>query len=96
MERTLKLALRYGANINTVIDPFGRTALAFAALTGQVNILPHLLEEGADTTICSRSGFTPLHHAARNGHTEIVMLLIRGGAEYSAISKEGTTPLVLA
>lgn len=97
MGRTLELAVQYGANLNTVMDPDGLTALALATWNEHTDTLHKLLEQGADPRIYDIYGHTPLHTAAREHlGTESIILLLRGGAEHSARSIDGVTPLALA
>ena len=58
----------------------GNSALFFACLWGQYDIVNYLLERGADFTIANRQGETPLSIAKKGGHRSIVRLLQDYGA----------------
>ena len=61
-----------------VIDPIGRTALAWAAVGGHEDVVAKILQQKdakADTTD-TRHGITPLMLAAAHGHEGVVKLLL--------------------
>jgi ankyrin repeat protein len=79
-----------------VRDPFGRTALHFAAEEGQVEVADILLRNGADPTTMSEhdEGAAPLHYAAGAGHLEVVELLLQDPrVSANSFSVAGMTPV---
>lgn len=74
-------------------DPFGATALHYAALWGHVEVAALLLERGADAHAFAADGKTPLHIAATCGNEEVAALLIAHGADVHARDYRGRTPL---
>ena len=51
---------------------FGENVLHYAALTGNLNRVKELLEQGADVNVKAREDWTLLHSAARSGNLELV------------------------
>ncbi len=68
-------------------DEYGRTALWWAALRGQIANMRALLEAGANPNLSDHKGLTPLFVAA-NGTA--VSLLYEFGAQLQAFDQEGT------
>ena len=62
-------------------DGVGLTALHWAALCGQAEIVLLLLERGADVSSKTTPGWTPLHFAACCGREAMVQLLLDRGAD---------------
>jgi ankyrin repeat protein len=59
-------------------------------------LLPWLVENGADINAKDSAGYTALHHAARGTHTIAqVEELLRLGAKSNLKAKDGTTPISL-
>ncbi|MBL8305668.1 MAG: ankyrin repeat domain-containing protein [Rubrivivax sp.] len=71
----------------------GETALMMAALRGQVDWLPRLLDKGA---ALERTGWTALHYAASGPETRAVALLLDRGARIDAPSPNRSTALMMA
>ena len=74
-------------------NPAGETALMFASLHGELDIVKRLLARGAQA---NHPGWTPLHYAASTGQLTVVQLLIEHHAYIDAASPNGTTPLMIA
>lgn len=68
------------------------TLLLWAALNGFQEIVPVLLEYGADANMKNVKGLVPLHYATKKGHSEVVDLLLQYTDENSQNNK-GKTPL---
>ena len=70
-----------GADIN-YIDPFGKTALHYAASMdfGDTRMLELLLRSGADVKLRTKDGLTALALAKKYGNTELQKALERAGA----------------
>jgi ankyrin repeat protein len=58
----------------------GNSALFFACLWGQYEIVNYLLDLGADFTVANSRGETPLSIARKKGYSDIVLLLQQFGA----------------
>ena len=72
----------------------GLTALHYATLSKQKDVIKHLIHEGADVnrqTVVSKD--TPLHYAARNNYTEIVRLLLDNKADIKLKNNNNKPPL---
>ncbi|KIY49333.1 ankyrin [Fistulina hepatica ATCC 64428] len=70
----------------------GKTALHFAALKGNEELVRMLCDLGADFDLADNKGNTPLHYASAWGHIAIVQLLIERGCQFSARNNDGFTP----
>ncbi len=84
-----------GANVNTS----GRlgTALNFAEMGGNADVVRYLVAKGAVVTKDRADEITPLMTAAENGRVDLMRLLIaRSKADVNAPDAEGTTPLMYA
>eukprot|EP01062_Namystynia_karyoxenos_P008065 TRINITY_DN1284_c0_g1_i2.p1 TRINITY_DN1284_c0_g1~~TRINITY_DN1284_c0_g1_i2.p1 ORF type:complete len:566 (+),score=135.16 TRINITY_DN1284_c0_g1_i2:82-1779(+) len=57
--------------------PWNRTLLHYAAWAGATELVPQLLESGADVTVRDSMGHTAMHKAAIRGFGEILMQLIK-------------------
>lgn len=77
-------------------DSFGRTALHYAALEGELALTRRLLSDGADANARDESGWTPLHFAAQAWQPELALALIEAGAEFDTPDIYGNTPLSTA
>lgn len=73
-----------------------RSALHYAALSGQPKIVEALLEASADVNCSDTDGRTPLHLAALKGHDDCVRLLMKYGADVLYEDSHGRIPLDLA
>ncbi len=77
--------------------PAGRSALADAAMRGDVAGARALTATGADVNAPHGDGMTALHWAAMNGSTELATLLLHAGANPNPSTRVGGyTPLLLA
>ncbi len=85
-----------GADVNAKSND-GATALEYASLDGQREVVQLLLDKGADVNTRSNdSGSTPLIDAAGYNHKEVVQLLLARGAHVNAKDKAGRTALLYA
>ncbi len=91
---TVVALLRAGSGVD-MKNSLGRTALMYAALYGDVQIVKALLDHRADANIlpADKTGRPALSSAAMNGHLEVVRLLLDKGADASIRDKEGKTAL---
>jgi ankyrin repeat protein len=74
----------------------GKTALMWAAETGQADIVRMLLQYGAVVDRGNPKGGTALMYAAVAGHIETIEVLIRAGADPNHRVRHGWSPLLLA
>lgn len=86
----VKLLVAGGAPVNR---QGGWQPLAYAAFNGQVEVMRHLLGQGANINGASDNGTTALMVAARNGHLEAVQLLLQHKPEVDRINEAGGTAL---
>ena len=75
---------------------FGRTALSFAAASGNIDVMEHLLRKGADPNSEDWQNDTPVSHAIKIGHPKYVQLLLDTGANSQHTDGEGSSLLALA
>jgi ankyrin repeat protein len=71
----------------------GETALMFASMHGEIDVVRRLLARGAQL---NHPGWTPLHYAAGTGQLPVVQLLLEHHAYIDAASPNGSTPLIMA
>jgi ankyrin repeat protein/L-ascorbate metabolism protein UlaG (beta-lactamase superfamily) len=72
----------------------GLSALAFAVLGGDPEIVRMLIAGGADVQCADEYGWTALHRSAQLlGNVDIAKLLVDAGAEVDLEDKQGITPL---
>lgn len=77
-------------------DRAARTALHYAAVDDELDVLRGLIRDGADVNVRDDAGWTPLHFAANQGNLEIAQELVRAGADVRALNGEGEEPLFRA
>ncbi|EKX42006.1 hypothetical protein GUITHDRAFT_111860 [Guillardia theta CCMP2712] len=70
----LEALLRNKADVNQ-LDHYGRTALHFAALNGDLPAAEFLIEKRGDILCRASDGKIPMHYAAENNQAEMVMFL---------------------
>ncbi len=69
--RTIKLLLKYGADID-MRNAEGQTALIAAANNGRIHAFHALLDGGADLTVCDNNGQTALMRLAVDGRPRVI------------------------
>lgn len=80
----LDLLLKNGANINAALigtDTPGWTALLFASINGDYDLVNYLIRHGANVNHTSDQGATPLSLAKQEKYDSIVQLLKKHGAK---------------
>ena len=83
-----------GANLETVVNEDGWTALLLAVDRGDYNLTEQLLQAGAKVNVQLKNGNTPLHLAAIHDNDKIIKLLLQHKAKINIFSNEkGATPL---
>jgi ankyrin repeat protein len=92
----VRALLRDGADANGA-QADGTTALHWAAMNDDVQIVEVLLYAGATVKPTTRlGGYTPLHLASRNGHAHVVSALLEGGADANDFTNTGVSALHFA
>lgn len=84
-----------GADVNAA-QADGMTALHWAALGDDAEVVARLLDSGADANRPTRYGATPLAIACQSGDARVVELLLEAGADPNAPGRAGETPLMIA
>jgi len=79
--------------VQAKLGPRKRTALHWAAIRGNTEIVRMLLDKKADVDPRTTDGMTPLHYAARQGHVEIAKVLLENGADINGLDASGWTAL---
>jgi ankyrin repeat protein len=78
------------------VDDQSRTAMHYAALSGNLQIMAILIKAGAKLDPTDPLGNTPLHLAAEQDQVEAAKLLLDVGAAVDPQNKDGMTPLMIA
>ncbi len=74
----MQLLLEKDADVNTVDQMEGWTALMFAAAEGHAQVVRTLLSHGADATVQDVDGDTARSFAVQNGYAEVIRALKDG------------------
>ena len=93
--RMVAALLQRGANPDAV-SADGSTALAWAAIRGNLPVARLLLAAGASPDLANSLGICPLAMALENGAHDVARLLIQGGADPNAERESGETVLMTA
>ncbi|MEQ8329832.1 MAG: ankyrin repeat domain-containing protein [Longimicrobiales bacterium] len=92
----VRALVRDGADVNAAQGD-GMTALHWAALNGNADMIEVLGYAGAHPEVTTRlGGYTPLHLASHRGNDAAVDALVAAGADVRAVTSTGVTPLHLA
>lgn len=101
----VRLFVEHGANVDAMMDS-GLTALANAAVTGNVKVVAYLIDSGADVNKRGVGGRTPLmfavdtsegmHPGPDDERLEVVQLLVESGADLHAQDVNGMTVMDVA
>ncbi|XP_072118553.1 uncharacterized protein ankrd50l [Mobula birostris] len=91
-EDSLRALLESGASVHHQ-DAGGRTLLASAAHTGNLEVVQLLLARQAELETQDHRGRTPLITAARMGHARVLHCLMAHGADVNHADREGWTAL---
>ncbi len=93
---TIRSLLRDGADVNAAQGD-GMTALHWAAIDDDPDMVSVLLYAGANTEARTRLGsYTPLHLAAQRANAAALGALVSGGARIDTRTSNGTTALHFA
>jgi ankyrin repeat protein len=91
----IKLPSYQGANVNAT-NEHGVSALANAAIDGDIKRVEFLLSQNANVNSQDEDGTTPLCLACAKGHVDIVKALLDKGADVNLKGTGNTSPLHLA
>ncbi|XP_062874715.1 ankyrin repeat domain-containing protein 50 [Trichomycterus rosablanca] len=91
-EDSIRTLLDNGASVNQS-DSSGRTLLANAAYSGNLDVVNLLVSRGASMELEDNHGQTPLTLAARQGHTKVINCLIGCDANINHTDHDGWTAL---
>ena len=89
---TVKAVLQFHPDVN-LRNASGDSALMMAALKGENQIIPLLLDAGAEQNY---AGWTPLIYAAFSGHLDTLNLLLDRGADVNALAPNRSNALMFA
>eukprot|EP01041_Mallomonas_annulata_P002200 gene2200-4279_t len=92
-EEVKRMVEQEGENINARNPANASTALHFACVSGDLNVVKYLLDTGAQIDLRNVGGMTPAHIACDRKHSALVLYLLRHGADASSRNKAGDTPL---
>lgn len=96
-EEAVKLMLGGGRRVlSQCVDKDRRSALHFAAATGNSRITRILCEAGSEVDLMDKDGYTPLHMATGYLHTPAVELLLQYSADPEVRDRQGRSVLDLA
>ena len=92
----VRTLLKQGGDVNAAHGD-GMTALHWAAMQDDVELVEMLLYAGANLRATTRlGGYTPLHLAAESGAARTLQKLLEAGTDANASAAAGTKPLMLA
>ena len=86
--------LEAGADVNQENEMGDGAPLYWAIKRGFYEIIPALVDKGANVDKETRAGMTPLHLAADKGLSDVVRVLIDKGAKVNITNRFGETPLL--
>ncbi len=92
----VKALLKQAADVNAAQGD-GMTALHWAAMNGDAEMVDMLVYAGANIRATTRIGaYTPLYLASQRGHAPAIASLLKAGGDVKAGTPNGTTPLMVA
>ncbi|XP_036066600.1 ankyrin repeat domain-containing protein 50 isoform X2 [Oryzias melastigma] len=91
-EDSIRTLLDNGASVNQC-DCNGKTLLANAAYSGNLDVVNLLISRGANMELEDNDGHTPLTLAARQGHTKVINCLVGCQANINHTDQDGWTAL---
>ena len=93
---TVRDLLKQAVDVNAAQGD-GMTALHWAALNGDAELVQTLIYAGANTRATTRlGGYTPLFMASKAGNAAAIDVLLKAGADPKAAAVDGLTPLMMA
>ncbi|HEY2905113.1 MAG TPA: ankyrin repeat domain-containing protein [Vicinamibacterales bacterium] len=88
--------LKQAADVNAAQGD-GMTALHWAAMHGDADLVQMLVYAGANVRATTRIGsYTPLYLASQQGQAKAIDVLLKAGADPKSTTPSGTTPLMVA
>jgi ankyrin repeat protein len=94
--QAVRTLVRQGGDVNAAQGD-GMTALHWAAMQGDADLVGVLLYAGANVRATTRlGGYTPLHLASQSGSAPVIKALVTAGARAGTTTATGATPLMLA
>merc|ERR1712071_658152 len=90
MDRVKELIKKETKETIDQVDFYGYTALHAAAESGRPEMIPLLLDAGADINQATYDAtFTSLHHALAKGHFDCAKILIERGGDLNLLNEGG-------
>jgi len=77
---------------NTARSDNNKTILMYASWVGNIDIVKHLVNLGANVNAQDSSNATALHLAIWKDHTDVALYLLQKGASSTTMSVDGMTP----
>lgn len=74
----------------------GLTALHYACIDDNCELVRHLLQAGANVNAIDNEGWSVLHATASCGHVKVAEILLQFGADSSLVNVDGELPIDLA
>ena len=94
--RAAEILIKAGANVDVQTSKIDTNPLHIASGNGHLEIVKHLLEQGANIEGGEGSSWTPLQWASQNGQLQIVEHLLDKAANIEGGKGSSSTPLQLA
>ncbi|KAI4137422.1 MAG: hypothetical protein LQ341_005145 [Variospora aurantia] len=92
----VEMLLNNGADVESVHQQSGRTALAVASHCGNKRVVQLLLQYDANVNTRDASSLCPLHLAAMRGHDRVIALLLQEHVKIDEPGPNEETPLRIA
>jgi len=92
----IKLLVAKNLNVN-YRDNFGKTALTYSGLKGNLDAIKTLVQAGADSGICDDFSNSLLHHVVFSGNKEAIKYVLGlSSVDINASNMDGNTALMVA
>lgn len=89
----VRILLANGADVNLETPIEGETPLHRACARQRADLIPILLDYGADPEVYDRQGLTPLHLAAVHPYSAVIGMILKHGGDVNKVDHAGWTPL---
>lgn len=80
---------RYSGELDDIVDDYGNSLPALAAIQGDYQMIQLLLDRGFDPNLQNEDGDTPLHKAIVNGAVFCTDILMNYGVDESIVNFRG-------